>query len=241
MPRRATSAFLSAGCLILIPLTALALLLSGCAQKEKPAQENPFVSPVEKPREPFFVFKWINSIGNIFPKKSKPPTATPPQWAGTIRMVNASERFVLIESANLTSAIPGETYVAVSSTTETATLRMTNLKNPPFLIADILSGTPAEGERIYLPRNSSQTPPAPAPSPAPTPKQRPSSPAATPSPAPSRPPQTEPSSTPVRVQVQMPSAPATETAPAAKPTPKPKATPAPDGKPRPPRAIQSQR
>ncbi len=239
MPRRATSAFLSAGYLILIPLTALALLFSGCAQKEKPAQENPFVSPVEKPREPFFVFKWINSIGNIFPKKSKPPTATPPQWAGTIRMVNASERFVLIESANLTSAIPGETYVAVSSTSETATLRMTNLKNPPFLIADILSGTPAEGERIYLPRNSSQTPPAPSPSP--TPKQRPQAPAPSPSPATTRPPQAEPSPTPVRVQVQMPSAPAAETPPAAKPTPKPKPTPAPAGKPRPPRAIQSQR
>jgi len=91
----------------------------------------------------------------------------PPQWTGVIRMVNSAENFVLVESGAISSAIPGETYLAVGKGVETATLRMTSLKNPPFLIADIVSGSPSPGDKIYLPKMSS-------PSPSPTPKANPS-------------------------------------------------------------------
>ena len=41
---------------------------------------------------------------------------------------------------------------------------MTALKNSPFLIADILSGTPLAGDRVYLPSPTVATP-APLPTP----------------------------------------------------------------------------
>ena len=96
----------------------------------------------------------------------------PPQWVGVIRMVNSEENFVLVESGAMSAAIPGETYLAVGKGMETASLKMSALKNPPFLIADILSGSPATGDKIYLPK-SSTPPPAPMPSPSPAPTARP--------------------------------------------------------------------
>ena len=72
-------------------------------------------------------------------------------------MVNTAENFVLIESSTMSSAVPGETYLSVGNGAETASLRMTSLKNPPFLIADIISGNPSPGEKIYLPKNFGPT------------------------------------------------------------------------------------
>ena len=88
-------------------------------------------------------------------------------------MVNSAENFVLVESGASASAIPGETYLAVGKGVETATLRMTSLKNPPFLIADIISGSPAAGDKIYLPNPAAAPNPSPTPKPKPTPKSKP--------------------------------------------------------------------
>lgn len=141
-------------------LLAFACLLPvACAHKEK---------PLEGPKEPSVFAKVLAKIPNPFPKKARPPAAVPPQWVGVVRMVNAPERFVLIESNASSSAIPGETYLAIASGVETASLRMSALKNPPFLIADILSGTPNTGDKLYLPRA-----PTPASSPKPEKPDRP--------------------------------------------------------------------
>jgi hypothetical protein len=67
-------------------------------------------------------------------------------------MVNTSERFVLIESLSATPMVPGEKYTAVGSNGETGILKMSALRNPPFIIADIVSGNPSPSDRIYLPR-----------------------------------------------------------------------------------------
>lgn len=107
----------------------------------------------------------------------------PPQWTGVIRMVNSAENFVLVESPTIASAIPGETYLAVGKGVETATLRMTSLKNPPFLIADIVSGSPSPGDKIYLPKTTPANRP-PTPKAKPTPQPKPSPKAKTPAPSP---------------------------------------------------------
>jgi len=146
----------------------IALLLTSCATKKEntpPAPENleaVFVdgtaSPKSNPLASLGSF-----ISNLLPKKSpKPPAATPVQWAGEIRMVNVAENFVLVESNSAASTIPGEKYTALRDSRETAILRMTALRNPPFLIADIVSGNPSPGDKIHLPG-----PIAPAPTPTP--------------------------------------------------------------------------
>jgi hypothetical protein len=45
----------------------------------------------------------------------------------------------------------GDLLVCIRDKKETANLRMGNLKNPPFLIADIASGNPAPGDRVFKP------------------------------------------------------------------------------------------
>jgi len=111
----------------------------------------------------------------IFKKKPGPPQAHPPQWAGVVRMVNSGEKFVLIESQNPGAAQPGTIYLATNNGSETASLRMTSLKESPFLIADIVSGSPSAGNKIYLPSTivPASAPPSPSPRPAPLPSEKP--------------------------------------------------------------------
>ncbi|MEI6279968.1 MAG: hypothetical protein WCQ16_11405 [Verrucomicrobiae bacterium] len=145
--------------LILLVLTLLPALPS-CAGKKGPPS-NSFVSPVRQAPKPAFWQQWLAKLPNPFPKKQKPPAALLPQWTGVIRMVNSAEHFVLIESSAISSAVPGETYFSVAKGLETASLRMTSLKNPPFLIADIVSGSPSPGEKIYRPKTNSSPSAAP--------------------------------------------------------------------------------
>jgi len=157
-----------------------ALLASGCAQKDKPPVTPPTQTAAQAipPKPPLYV-QWLAKLASVFPKKKNPPAANPPQWAGTIRMVNAAEKFVLIESNTLSAIVPGETYTVIGGRAETASLRMTALREPPFLIADIVSGSPSEGDKIYIPRVDAA--PIPTPAAKPTPKPR-SVPAAKPKP-----------------------------------------------------------
>lgn len=95
----------------------------------------------------------LDWIARLLPKKKiRPPSAAPVDWAGTIRLVNEEERFALVESETASPVIQGEKYLSIRNGQETGTLRITALKASPFLIADIVSGNPCEGDRIYLPR-----------------------------------------------------------------------------------------
>ena len=96
---------------------------------------------------------WLSGLGKFLPrKKPRPPAAAPVNWAGTIRMVNTAENFVLIESESATPVVPGEKYLSVQNGRESGTLLMTSLKAHPFLIADIVAGNPSTGDKIYIPR-----------------------------------------------------------------------------------------
>ncbi|MEI6072209.1 MAG: hypothetical protein WCS31_10485 [Verrucomicrobiae bacterium] len=148
--------------LILFALVILSALPACAGKKEKPS--GPPAVPTQLAQKPAAWQQWLAKIPRLFPQKQKPPAAVIPQWTGVIRMVNTAEHFVLIESGAISSAVPGETYLSVSKGLETATLRMTSLKNPPFLIADIVSGSPSTGEKIYRPKTSSS--PSPSDSPA---------------------------------------------------------------------------
>ena len=111
-------------------------------------------------KPPWSGASWLGALGKILPpKKPKTPAAMPVDWAGTIRMVNTAENFVLIESESASPVIPGEKYLSVQDGRETGTLLMTALKAHPFLIADIVSGQPSTGNKIYIPRPGWTQPP----------------------------------------------------------------------------------
>jgi hypothetical protein len=136
------------------------LAIAGCAtaKKESPSAKTKPEAAAKKPDSTWL--SWLK-----FPKKTPPPpSATPIDWAGVIRLVNEEERFVLIQAQGVKGVIAGEKYLCIRDAAETGVLRMTELKNPPFLIADVLSGDPRAGDKVYLPRPTvvapSQTPPS---------------------------------------------------------------------------------
>ncbi|TSA34707.1 MAG: hypothetical protein D4R65_05945, partial [Verrucomicrobiaceae bacterium] len=153
----------------LLVLPALLLVVSSCAGK-KGTPSAPAAVSAPAAKKPSFFQQCLSKITNVLPKKKKTPTALPPQWTGVIRMVNAPEHFVLVEASAISSAEPGATYLSINKGVETATLRMTSLKNPPFLIADIISGNPSPGEKIYRPQAPQPQELKPTPKPKSTPK-----------------------------------------------------------------------
>jgi len=143
-------------------LLAVALLLPACATKKENPDPAPDLSAtfVDGPAKKSSLLSGMGSFfSQLLPRKTPPPpAATPVQWAGEIRMVNIAENFVLIESLSAVAAIPGEKYLTIRDTQETGAVRMTSLRNPPFLIADIISGDPSPGDKIHLPRPTAPVP-----------------------------------------------------------------------------------
>jgi hypothetical protein len=88
----------------------------------------------------------------FFPKKQVPPSAEPPQWIGTVKLVNDREGYALIDAASSYALPNGETLNAVGNSAESGVLRVTADRNPPFFIADIVSGKPKAGDRVYSPK-----------------------------------------------------------------------------------------
>ena len=131
-----------------------ALAIVGCATPKKDASAD---KPKPESTAKKTVTHWLSWLK--FPEKTPPPpSATPIDWAGVIRLVNEDERFVLIQTQGASGVIADEKYLCIRDTAETGVLRMTTLKNPPFLIADILSGDPRIGDKVYLPRPTVATP-----------------------------------------------------------------------------------
>jgi hypothetical protein len=146
----------------------LAFAASGCVQHKVTTTElygpnAPMQAPTPKPakiRLPISVqiagiVMWpYTKVSGLFPHKKKNPVAQPPPWVGTVRVVNANEKFVLIDGLTLTAAQPGDTLIALSGLSESSTLRMTGLTQPPFVIADIVTGRPSVGDKVYAPKKT---------------------------------------------------------------------------------------
>jgi len=123
------------------------LSVHGCAGLGK--------SATKPPSAPKSLFSWLGHLPIPKPaQKQSPPIATPIQWSGTIRMVNADEKFVLIEQSAHIPEQPGEIYIAIENGQEKGKLKMTSMKSFPYLIADIVGGDPEVGDKIYLPSPS---------------------------------------------------------------------------------------
>lgn len=145
-------------------LLLASLALTACASKsggeQKPPEKKPPASATATPAtaaKPKMTFRgalgllnyYANPL-NLLPKKAKPPVAQQPRLIGVVKMVNLDDKYVLVDAVTQ-SAAPGDLLICITNQKETANLRMSSLKNPPFLIADIASGTPAVGDRVFKP------------------------------------------------------------------------------------------
>jgi hypothetical protein len=72
-----------------------------------------------------------------------------PQLIGVIALVNSEGRFVLIDSG--TNPAPNTEGILKSKTggVESAELRVSEIRRPPFVIADIVKGTPIKGDMVF--------------------------------------------------------------------------------------------
>ena len=144
----------------LLAVLALVLLTPGCANKQgtvQPGAPAPAPAPsaqtaaAAKPAKPFKPFAWLGAWRKLIPRKTRPPTAIPPTRVGEVKVVSLENQFVLIDAATLQGASPNDVLVCIANQQETAQLRLSTLKSPPFLIADIISGTPSVGDKVYKP------------------------------------------------------------------------------------------
>ncbi|HRJ73079.1 MAG TPA: hypothetical protein PLS03_12720, partial [Terrimicrobiaceae bacterium] len=137
----------SAAAAVATPTTDAMATLATMASTTEPAP-----AAVQKMAVPWYmtVISLPTKVFTLIPKKKRPPQAQPPRLIGVVKMVNAQDGFVLIDAVTQ-SASHGDLLVCINAQKETANLRMSNLKNPPFLIADIASGTPAPGDRVFIP------------------------------------------------------------------------------------------
>jgi len=84
-------------------------------------------------------------------KNKKPPRATlqVDQVMGTIAMVNEESSFVLVDSGSLPSPPVGAILKVRSADASPVALRVTQVRKPPFFVADIVKGTPKKGDQVY--------------------------------------------------------------------------------------------
>jgi hypothetical protein len=134
----------------------IALAGVGCATKSARApSEEVSTARATQPtqpqaKRPFLVkaFSWLPKLSF---RRPKAPQAQVPRLIGVIKMVDEDDRFVLIDATTFQGAAAGDLLICIREQKETANLRMSNLQNPPFLIADIASGKPAPGDRVVKP------------------------------------------------------------------------------------------
>jgi len=143
----------------IVVLLAAVVLLTACANNKESAAAappslpgTPPVAEAPKRKPSALAYLWpLNWPELFFPKKPAPPQAQAPQFIGVVKMVNTEDQFVLIDAVSHQGTEPGALLLCITDQKETANLRMSTLKNPPFLIADITSGQPAPGDRVFKP------------------------------------------------------------------------------------------
>ena len=109
---------------------------------------------------------------------SNVPGAAAVRFLGNVRVIGTGGRFVLVEAsaAAVTAGLAdGQTLVCRAAGADTATLRVSRERRPPFVVADVDSGAPHVGDEVFV---------VPAADPAAKPATPPSAPAAPPVPAP---------------------------------------------------------
>ena len=72
-----------------------------------------------------------------------------PLFVGTITLVDAGGGFVLIDNGSTPSPPVGSVIKSRTAGTESGELRVTEVRRRPFVIADIVKGTPQKGDPVF--------------------------------------------------------------------------------------------
>ncbi len=81
-----------------------------------------------------------------------------PTPVGRVALVDTRQRFALIESTMAQPPVAGMILRTYEGSAVSAELRATGVRRRPFLVADLVSGTPARGELVVQPGAGEETP-----------------------------------------------------------------------------------
>ncbi len=73
----------------------------------------------------------------------------PKELIGTVTLVNSDVAYALIDNGSQPSPAPGTKVECRAADGSTAQLRVTEIRKRPFIVADIISGTPHKGDEVY--------------------------------------------------------------------------------------------
>ena len=72
-----------------------------------------------------------------------------PLRIGTIALVNEEEQFVLVDNGNSPTPPAGTALKSFTGASESAVLSVGSVRRTPFVIADIVKGTPRKGDSVF--------------------------------------------------------------------------------------------
>ena len=84
------------------------------------------------------------------PKKSEIPEATLPAWIGRVVMVDATHRFVLVDTGASAAPTAGTEVFTLRDKRKTSVLRVTGEARPPYVAMEILDGEPELGDQAAI-------------------------------------------------------------------------------------------
>ena len=93
---------------------------------------------------------WGGSWFGLVKKKPEAPEATLPAWIGRVVMVDADNRFALVDTGVPMHLPPGKRLLAFRDKQRTAVLETTGEMRPPFLAVQIIEDLPAIDDQVAL-------------------------------------------------------------------------------------------
>ena len=94
--------------------------------------------------------KWADGWFGLVKKKPEAPEATLPTWMGRIVMVDAGNRFALVDTGAPVRLPAGQKLLAFRDQQRTALLETTAESRPPFLAVKLLEGMPAADDQVAV-------------------------------------------------------------------------------------------
>jgi hypothetical protein len=87
----------------------------------------------------------------LFWKKNKPPRAIAKfsQFVGAVVLVSEEPSFVLIDNGSLPAPAAGTVLAINYQGSAPVILKVTPIRKPPFVVADIVKGTPKKGDQVF--------------------------------------------------------------------------------------------
>lgn len=97
-----------------------------------------------------WVPKWGGGWFGLVKTKPAAPEATLPTWVGRVVMVDAENRFALVDTGAPLKLPPGHKLLAFRDQRRTALLETTGEIRPPFLAVQMLEGMPALNDQVAM-------------------------------------------------------------------------------------------